>query len=119
MISIELQDVHIHAFHGIYEGEEKTGNEYIINLRVDYEERKNDFEDINDTINYVDLFEIVKQRMQIPSGLLEKVCESIIGKIRHQYPFISEISLSISKLQPPLHGFHGRVGVRMNRKFND
>lgn len=119
MISIELHNVHIHAFHGIFEGEEKVGNEYVINLDVAYDEAISDFDDINTTISYVDLFEIVKQRMHIPTGLLEKVCESIIRKIKHQYPFVKEISLSVHKLQAPIGQLEGSVGVRMNKKFNE
>ena len=119
MISIELVDVHIHAFHGIFEGEEKVGNPYIINLSVKYEERDNDFENINNTINYVDLHNIVKQRMQIPTNLLEKICTNIIRHIKHQYPFIKEVDLSIQKIQAPIQDFQGNVGVSMNKKFND
>ncbi len=119
MISIELIDVQLYAFHGIYEGEEKTGNPYIINLVVKYDEGVADFDDINNTINYVDLYEIVKQRMSIPTGLLEKVCESIISRIKHQYPFVKEVGLSLHKLQPPLLNFQGKVGVAMTKKFND
>jgi len=119
MISIELVDVHIYAFHGIFAGEEKIGNPYIINLSVKYDEKDNDFDNINNTINYEELYKIVKQRMAIPTGLLEKICVNIIRHIRHQYPFTKEINLSIQKLQPPLHDFQGKVGVSMNRKFND
>lgn len=119
MITIELQDVYMHAFHGIYEGEEKIGNPYIINLTVKYDERLTDLEDINNTINYVDLYDIVKKRMMIPTGLLEKVCDGIIRHIKHQYPFITEASLSIYKIQPTITEFQGRVGVSMNKKFND
>lgn len=119
MISIELIDVQLHAFHGIYEGEEKIGNPYVINLQVKYNEGMADFNDINNTISYVDLYEIVKQRMNIPTGLLEKVCESIIRHIRHQYPFVKEVSLSLQKLQPPILNFQGKVGVTMTKKFND
>ncbi len=119
MISVELKDIELHAYHGIYEGEEKTGNPYIINLEVKYEEKDIDLDDITQTINYVDLYTIVKNRMQIPTGLLEKICESIIRHIRHQYPFISEVNLSIFKLQAPIRDFQGKVGVTMNKKFND
>jgi 7,8-dihydroneopterin aldolase/epimerase/oxygenase len=119
MISIELKDVHIHAFHGLYEGEEKVGNPYIVNLSVRYDEANSDFESINGTINYVELFEIVNTRMHVPTALLEKICESIIRHIRHQYPFVSEIDLSIHKLQAPINNFQGKVGVSMNKKFDD
>jgi dihydroneopterin aldolase len=119
MISIELLDLQIHAHHGIFEGEEKVGNPYVVNLQVKYDEGLRDFNDITNTISYVDLYEIVKQRMQIPTGLLEKVCESIIRRIKHQYSYIKEVNLSIYKLQVPIENLNGRVGVTMNKKFNE
>ncbi len=119
MISIQLQNVQLHAFHGIYEGEQTLGNPYIVNLNVSYEEGVNNFDDIKNTIDYVDLFNIVKQRMQIPSLLLEKICGSIIRHIKHQYPFIREVDLSIHKLEAPIEHFQGVVGVTMNKKFNE
>lgn len=119
MISIELVNVHLYAYHGIFEGEEKSGNPYIINLSVKYDERENDFDSINDTINYEELYNIVKQRMAIPTGLLEKICVNVIRHIKHHYPFVKEIDLSIQKIKPPLNEFQGNVGVSMNRKFND
>lgn len=118
-MSVELRDVHIHAYHGLYEGEEKTGNPYIVNLSVKYDEGGIDFNNISSTINYVELFNIVNTRMQVPTALLEKICDSIIRHIRHQYPFVSEIDLSIYKLQAPIDNFQGRVGVTMNKKFNE
>lgn len=118
MISIELHDIHIHAFHGVYLNEDKVGNDYIINLEVKYDEKNADFDDIANTINYVDLYKIVKNRMQVPTGLLEKICESIVRHIRHHYPFISEVNLSIHKLQAAIPDFQGKVGVTMNKKFN-
>jgi dihydroneopterin aldolase len=118
MITIELRDLELHAFHGIFEGEEKVGSSYLVNLAVTYEDKNLNFEDVSDTINYADLFNIIKNRMHIPTGLLEKVCDSIVRHIRHQYPYINEVQLSIYKLQPPIEGFQGKVGVTMNRKFN-
>jgi dihydroneopterin aldolase len=119
MISIELHDLHMHAYHGIFEGEERVGNPYIVNLEVKYDESQRNFDDINNTISYVDLYDIVKQRMQIPTGLLEKVCESIIRRIKHQYSYIKEVNLSIYKLQAPIENLNGKVGVTMNKKFNE
>lgn len=119
MITVELKDVLIHAFHGIYEGEEKVGNPYIINLSVHYDERFADFENIDNAIDYTVLYDIVRQRMQIPTGLLEKVAESTILKIKHQYPFIKEVNFSIHKLEVPVKQFQGKLGISMNRKFND
>jgi dihydroneopterin aldolase len=119
MTTIHLRDVKIEAFHGFHEGEEKTGNPYIINLDVSFEEKSNITEDIQDTIDYVALFDIVKTRMQVPAKLLEKVCEGIIRRIWHQYPFVKEVTVSIYKLQAPIEHFQGTVGVSMHKKFNE
>jgi len=119
MISIELRNVRIHAFHGMYEGEEKLGNDFIVNIAVKYEEHLNDLDDLNNTVDYVNLFDIVKKRMQVPTVLLEKVCDGIVRHVKHQYSFVREIDISVYKLQPPIPQFEGRVGVSMNKKFND
>ena len=119
MISIELINAKLHAFHGLIDGEEKIGNEYIVNLNVKFDEKDNDFEDISSTIDYSELFNIVKQRMQIPTNILEKICINIIRHIKHQYPFVKEVDLSIQKVQAPIADLHGNVGVSMNKKFND
>lgn len=117
MITVQLHDLNIHAAHGVYEGEENVGNPFIVNLDVSYDEGDSDLQKLENTIDYVDLYEIVHSRMMVPSGLLEKLCETIIRHIRHQYPFVTEVSLSIYKLQPPIRNFHGKVGVSMTKRF--
>jgi dihydroneopterin aldolase len=119
MVSVELKNIRIYAFHGIYEGENRTGSPYEVGVKVCYEEGKADFSDINDTINYADLFSIVKQRMLVPTPLLEKVADGIIRRIKHQYPNIREVILSIYKLEAPIENFEGKVGVTMHKRFND
>ncbi len=117
MVVIELQNVQFQAFHGLYEGEEKTGGPYEVNVKVMYEEGDTSFDDLRTTINYVDIFDIVKQRMQVPTPLLEKVAQGIMRKIRHQFPFVEEIAISIYKLEPPIINFQGKIGVTLHKKF--
>jgi dihydroneopterin aldolase len=119
MVIVHLHNLAFHAFHGVYSEEHKTGNNYELNLDVMYEERNSQFETINDTISYEDLFGIIKRRMQVPTPLLEKVCEGIIRKIKHEYPNVREIVVSLYKLQPPIENLQGKVGVTMRKIFND
>lgn len=119
MVSVELQNIRMHAYHGIYDGEERIGSDYEVALKVRYEEGKKDFSDLQHTVNYAELFSIVKQRMQVPTPLLERVADGIIRRIKHQYHHILEIELSIYKLQPPIEGFQGRVGITMHKQFDD
>ena len=118
MVVIELQQVRMHAFHGVYAGEKKTGSEYEINVKVCYDEGDTTFDSLEKTVNYVDVLEIVKQRMQAPTGLLEKVADGIIRTIREQYPFTQEIMVSIYKLEAPVENFQGRLGVTIHKQFD-
>ena len=118
MVVIELNQVKLRAFHGIYEGEKLTGSDYEVNVRVVYDEGDSTFDDLNNTINYVEILDIVKQRMRIPTGLLEKVADEIIREIKGQYPFTKEIILTIYKLDAPVENFQGKIGVTLHKKFD-
>jgi len=119
MITIKLNQLIFHGYHGLHEEEKKVMNTFEVNLSVKYDEKKSDFNNIEDTISYVDLYEIVKQKIQVPVLLLEKICQGIIRKIKHQYPFVREVNISIYKLQAPIENFQGKVGVSMRKKFDD
>ena len=119
MITVELHNLILHGYHGIFEEEKKVMNTFEVNLTVRYDEKKSDFNRLEDTISYVDLYDIVKQKIQVPAFLLEKICQGIIRKIKHQYPVVREIVISIYKMQAPIENFQGKVGVTMRKKFDD
>lgn len=119
MLSVQLVNLSFYAFHGVYEGESRIGNNFQVDLTVKYDERRVKLDSLSGVINYVDLFEIVKKRMAIPSPLLEEVAETIILKIRHQYSIAKEITISIFKLQPPIENFQGKVGITLHKSFDD
>ncbi len=119
MITIELQHLIFNVHHGIYEEERKVMNSFEVNLSVSYMESNPVFERISDTISYVNLFKIVQEKMKEPVFLLEKICQGIILNIKHQYPAVSEIRISIFKLQAPIEHFVGKVGVTMHRSFKE
>ena len=119
MVSVEIRNLILHAYHGVYEDEHKTGSAYEVNLEVKFDDNGSEFESLDDTINYEDLLSIVKQRMMVRNSLLEKVADGIIRKIKHQCPRAREIRLSIYKLQAPVENFQGKLGVTMYKRFDD
>ena len=119
MVSIELQNIRLQAYHGLYEGEDKVGSPYEISVKVSYDEGGTDFTDLSDTINYADIYAIVKQRMQLATPLLEKVADGIVRQIKDQYPQSREIIVTIYKLQAPIENFEGRVGITLQKRFDD
>ena len=118
MVTVELQNIRLHAYHGLYEGEQKTGSPYEVSIKVIYDEGATQFDNLENTINYVSVFGIIQQRMKTPLPLLEKVAAGIIEEIKQRWPFAVEIVVSVYKLEPPIENFQGRVGVTIHKNFN-
>ena len=118
MLSAHLHDLNFYAYHGLYEGEALTGNNFQVNLTVSYDDERIATNDLNSLVNYEELYQIVNRRMAIRTKLLEEVAEAIILKIRHNYSMVRKISISIFKLNAPIDGFQGKVGITMERTFN-
>ncbi|GAC1454316.1 MAG: hypothetical protein NVSMB7_16630 [Chitinophagaceae bacterium] len=119
MLTVHLSDLRFFAHHGVHEGEPEAGGEFEVHLQVTYEEKKIKFNELKNVLNYEDLYYIVKKRMYMPTPLIEEVAESIIRKIRHEYSFVKEVSISIFKLQAPIEHFNGKVGITLQKKFDD
>ncbi len=92
------------------------GNEYVVNADVQFHETETP-QELSQTLNYVDLFNIVQQRMNIPTPLLETVVMDIGNTIRERYEQVRHISISLKKKFPPVAGLQGSVGVTWHRDF--
>lgn len=117
MITVELKQVRFFGYHGLYKEERKTGNEFELNLAVSYEEGKTLISDISATINYAELFELVRSQFDTPVDLLETLVINIAGEIRSVYPQTKKIWISIAKLHPPIKGFTGSVRVNFEKTY--
>ena len=118
MLTVHLSDLKFFAHHGAYEGEATAGNEFEVHVLVSYEEKKIKLDNLKNLLNYEELFQLVRKRMLVPTPLLEDLAEGIIRKIRHEYSFVKEVSISIFKLQAPIGGFQGKVGITLQKKFD-
>ena len=117
MVTVQLHNLIFSGRHGVFKEELATGNTFEVNLDVLYDENDQPFESLGTIVNYVTLFDIVKERMHQPSPLLEKIADEIIAKIKAYYPFLREVVLSIYKLQAPIGNFQGKAGMTLHKKF--
>lgn len=117
LITIELKQLHFHAFHGLYAEERKTGNEFEINLAVSYVPPAGTITDISDTINYAQLYTLLKVEMQQPRDLLETFLMEVAEKIHASFLQIKKIDISITKLHAPIAKFIGTVGVKYSKEY--
>lgn len=117
MIKISLHELKFHGFHGLYEEEKKTGNDFEVNLDAYFEETTDPITQLNQTINYAVLFSLVKNRMSIPEPLLETIAMDIARQAKAHFPVITEINVSVRKLKPPMLNFQGQTEVTFHKKY--
>ncbi len=65
MVTVQLQNLLFNAFHGIQEEEKILGNEYVVNVSIEFHERDEVIERINETVNYAVLYNIIKKSIII------------------------------------------------------
>jgi 7,8-dihydroneopterin aldolase/epimerase/oxygenase len=117
LVTVELNAATFFAFHGLYEEEKKTGGEFEVNLGVSYFTDITIIDKMEQTVNYVKLYDLVKQQMQVPTGLLETVAMRISEEIKGVFPQINEIIIKIKKKHPPIHNFSGSLSVTYRKQF--
>ena len=59
-------------------------------------------DDVEDTLNYAELYQLVQREMAIPSKLLEHVAGRIVKAIVKAFPDVTSIDLKLTKLNPPM-----------------
>ena len=112
LYTITLQDMEFRAFHGCYDLEQKVGNRFMVNMQITTELGCVADEDaVEKAVNYLTVYEVVREVMRIKCRTIERVAQNIIGAVKEQFPQIVEVECSVAKLAPPLGGKIGRVSV--------
>ena len=102
---IELDGMEFHAFHGCLERERREGNLFIVDFHGETDLRKAAGSDaLEDTVNYGEIYDIIKTEMATPSDLLEHVAGRIVHGIAARFPEFKEFSVRVSKKNPPVDG---------------
>lgn len=100
---INLLGLRFHAFHGVMAQEQLVGNDYLLDVRVRYDLSKAMLsDDVNDTLNYATVYEMIRQEMQIPSCLLEHVAYRIGNRLMTTFPQLESIDIHLTKKNPPM-----------------
>ncbi|QIK16669.1 dihydroneopterin aldolase [Blattabacterium sp. DPU] len=114
MGKIVLENIKLFGFHGCMPEEKYVGSYYTIYLEIEVDFHNvfiND--DLSKTINYVDLYSLVKEEMNINSKLIEHLAQRIIQRIKKKFKksLVKHAKIKICKENPPLQGNVDRVCV--------
>jgi dihydroneopterin aldolase len=118
MSKIFLDEVKIYAYHGVLPEENIIGTYYILNVELHTDLWKAaDSDDLNDTISYADINDLIHEEMKIKSKLLEHVAGRIISKVHEKFPQIDYIKLKITKTAPPMKGEMKGASIELEKSF--
>ena len=114
MQHINIEGIKLYGYHGCLEEESKIGTDYTIDvfIRFDFSEAANT-DDLSKTIDYCDVYTIVKHEMAIRSKLIEQVCQRIHDKISAEFNDLKWLKVRITKHRPPMNGNVDKVSVEL------
>jgi len=105
MGKILFKGMEFFAYHGHFKEEQIIGTKFIVDLELLFESKNAEYSDhLNDTINYQEIYQLVKIEMEINAHLLENVARRILNTLMKTFPQIISLEVKISKINPPLGG---------------
>ena len=115
--SIALKEMHIFAHHGVMPQEREIGAWFTIDIELEIGEHGcTGSDDINGTVSYADVYDIVCREMEIPSNLMENVCKRISDTIYSTFPGVNGISVTLCKDTPPMGGDRLKAAVTLKSR---
>jgi 7,8-dihydroneopterin aldolase/epimerase/oxygenase len=116
-MTIHLHNLSFFAHHGVHEEEKILGGNFIVNADISFADKSDTITRLPDTVDYVQAYSKIKELMSSPTPLLETLAMQIVDQLYSKYPFVSFISVNIMKLNAPITGLQGSVGVTFSRSF--
>lgn len=109
---IELENVEVMAPLGYYPEEQRTGNRFLVNIRVetDFSGTETD-DDIGRTLNYEHLVSIIRSEMTPPARLIEQVACRIRNRILELPGVTGLVRIEIKKQHPSLELKTGSANI--------
>lgn len=114
-MQIILKDIIIFGYHGVHPLENKVGTNFKVNLWIDIEDKK--ICQLEDTIDYAEVFELLKKEFYQTEKLLEVLAERIIDAVVLKFKHILHIEIEILKIDPPIPSFSGMVGIKKSKNI--
>jgi dihydroneopterin aldolase len=109
---INVTGIKLYAYHGCLEEEAIIGGNYVVDVRIETDfTRAQEADDLSKTVDYVSVFNIVREQMAIRSRLIEHAAALIADALVKQLPGIQRTEVMLTKINPPMNGDVKQVSV--------
>lgn len=93
----------------------RVGNDYVINVVAECDfAHAMQTDELEDTVNYAEIYRVVKEEMAVPSKLLEHVAGRIGERLFNEFPSLQSLDISIMKVNPPFGADCEGAGVEVH-----
>ena len=111
---IAINGMRFYARHGCFAEERAIGTNFRVDLQFTTDTTVAETSDnIEDTVSYLDVYQVVKTQMQQPSNLLEHVARRVGEAVLAKFPTVEDVTVVVHKLNPPLGGQMDSVSVTL------
>jgi len=110
--TVTLEGIELYGHHGLYPGEKELGSKYKIEISFDLIIPSKEVLELQDTVDYKKAYDIVVSIFKTPTPLLENICKRIAKQLKSNFSNTTSITVSISKLSPPLGGISESAKVQ-------
>lgn len=112
MAIIRLENMEFYAYHGCFSEEATIGTYFRVDVVFETDTVVAEATDnIEDAVNYLEVYQRIKYEMETPSHLLEVITKRIGNALLDTFPKIDKVKVKTSKLNPPLGGKLAAVSV--------
>lgn len=116
MYTIHLNDMIFEAHHGNFEEEYILGASFSVSLDIVLPPKE--IKILEDTLDYVTVYDLIKNKMNSPVKLLEVIAKQLTDEIHQLYSDIQSIKITIKKIHPPIKNFTGgNISVSFETSF--
>ena len=111
---VHVNGIRAYAYHGCMDEEKAIGQEYQVDIRVYTDFGKSVQSDqLDDTVDYVDVHNIVRREMAVRSKLIEHVAWRIGTGIKAEIKSVDHVWVKVTKFNPPIGGQSDSVAVEL------
>ena len=113
---ISIEGIRVFAYHGHLPEEVILGGHFVVSVWVttDSEEVENT-DDLNHTVDYVKVIELVKEQMAIRSNMIEHSAKRIADAILPLHK-VQKVKVEVEKIQPPIDATFDKISVTIEGK---
>ena len=108
---ITVEGIRVFAYHGHLAEEAVLGGHFIVNVWVTADTSEVEKTDnLNDTVDYVSIIEIVKEQMAIRADMIEAPAKRIVDAILPLNK-VQKVKVEVEKIQPPIDASFDKISV--------